>query len=318
MSLSADGINYLPPFHSEPVLMDPVRGRRAEARLGARHQRNRPDLGAGERPGHLGHDGSAGDGFEPVPNTAVTVARPLISVMFDEPVVAATWSNLGLVMQAATGGIVPGEYAYYPTTLTGTFTPSADLVPGLVYILTVGDVRDPAGNRVRDSGSWALQAAAPDSRVVTADRTVILYGDGVDLKGTASVPAGDSVVLEVKPGGVADFTTERTFPAGQRRVWDFVRAIGNVTYRASYPSTPTTIGSASKMSDPGPPEGGPAGTGPATTAATAGKPVTLTTQVTPAGVASVSFRLYRFDAARVAIDTPAASVARPTRAAGRR
>jgi hypothetical protein len=300
MSLSADGINYLPavPIQSQFswILSEGDGPKRVWVRV-------TNGTGLISAPASvlvtLDTTGPLVTDSEPVPNTAVTVARPLISVTFDEPVVATTWSNLGLVMQAATGGIVPGEYAYYPTTLTGTFTPSADLVPGLVYILTVGDVRDPAGNRVRDAGSWALKRLLPTAVSLTANRTVVVVGEAVDLKGTASVPVGDSVVLEVKPGGVADFTTERTFlPVNGAFGLSFVSS-GNVTYRASYPSTPTTIGSASKdvrilvrrkvvLLGPGP----------ATTrTVTAGKPVILTTQVTPAGVASVSFRLYRFDAA---------------------
>ena len=46
----------------------------------------------------------------PADGATVTTARPVISVQFNEPIVESSWKNLGLVVQAAQGGIVPGSY----------------------------------------------------------------------------------------------------------------------------------------------------------------------------------------------------------------
>jgi hypothetical protein len=153
---------------------------------------------------------------------------------------------------------------------------------------------------------------------LTARPSVVVFGQTVELSGTASIPSGDSVALEVKPGGIAEFTTEQTLlPVNGAFAVTFTPST-NFTYRASYPGTPTTKASASKdvrilvrrkvilL-----------GSGPATTrTARAGTPVTLTTQVTPAGIAAVSFQLYRFDAVRGSYRY-AGSFGRKTDAGGR-
>ncbi len=301
MSLSADGINFLPPVALQSqfpwVLSDGDGPKSIWARV-------YNGIGLVSTPAsvsvELDTTGPVPTAVAPPRDAAVTVARPTISVQFDEAIDATSWSSLGLIVQAPSGGIVPGAYVYYPSTRTGTFAPSVDLAPGFVYIVTVGDVRDVAGNRVRDAGSWTLKRLLPTSVSLTATPNVLVYGGGVDLTGTASVPSGESVALEVKPGGTADFATERTlFPVDGRFGLSFVPAT-NTWYRATYPGSPTAIASSSadvrilvrrKVVLLGP--------GAATTrTAVAGKPVTLTAQVTPAGAASVSFRLYRYDAAR--------------------
>ena len=319
MSLSADGINWLPAVPLQDQIKWILTEGDGPKRVWARVTNG---IGLISAPASvlltLDTTGPGVAAVDPEVNVPVTIARPSISVTFDEPVVASTWSNFGLVVQASSGGILPGEYVYYPSTLTGTFTPAVDLIPGLTYVVTLGDVRDAAGNRVRDAGSWALKRLLPTSVSLAAKPTVIVFGDTVELKGTASLPSGEQVVLEVKPGGSADFTTDGTMlPVNGAFVLSIAPA-ANITYRASYAGTPTAKASASKdvrilvrrkvvLLGPG---------SATTRSAIGGRPVTLTAQVTPSGVASVSFQLYRFDPSR-GIYRYAGSFGRKTDVGGR-
>ena len=87
--------------------------------------------------------------------------RPLFSVTFDEPMDPASWTDLGLIVQAADGALVPGDYAYDDARRTGTFVPSLALHPGATYIVTIGNVTDIAGNRPAPRGSWTVIPLAP-------------------------------------------------------------------------------------------------------------------------------------------------------------
>jgi hypothetical protein len=248
----------------------------------------------------------------------VSTARPTISVQFDEAIDVATWSKLGLIVQSPSGGIVPGDYTYYPSIATGTFTPSADLAIGSTYIVTVGDVRDLAGNRVRDSASWTIRRLLATSVSLAAKPTVVVSGGSVSLSLTADLPTGEPVILESKPGGVADFVTQQSIlPIDGHYVRTFVPQ-SNLTFRATYPGSATSAASNSaevrilvrrKVWMAGP--------GPATTRrSVTGTSLTLAAQVAPAGVASVSFRLYRYDA-RIGGYRYAGSLGRRTDASGR-
>ncbi len=135
----------------------------------------------------------------PANGATVTDARPTISVRFSEAIDAASWSTGGLIVQSSSGGILPGAYLYYPSIRTGTFIPSTDLAPGYVYFVTVGDVRDLAGNRVVGS-SWTLKRLLPASVTVAATPSVVVVGSSVTLAGAASIPAGESLALDAREG----------------------------------------------------------------------------------------------------------------------
>lgn len=233
----------------------------------------------------------------PAKDRTATVSRPIISVRFDEPIDVASWSSLGLVVQSATGAIVPGTYFYYPSILTGTFTPSADLAPGFVYIVTIGDVRDMAGNRVRNAGSWTLKRLTATSLSMTAMPATVTYGGRAGLTGSAVLPAGEPIVLESKPAGTSAYVIADTFLPVSGRYDLAIAPIVNTWYRVSYAGSATAAPASAEVRVLVRRGVTLLGPGPATVrTAAAGAAVTLTAQVNPGGPAKVSFQLYRYDA----------------------
>jgi len=300
MSLSADGLNFLPPVPFQTQFPWNLSGGDGPKTVWARVYNG---VGLASAPVSvtvvLDTSGPTIVTRDPADGTTVTDARPPISVTFDEPIDPASWANLGLVVQAPSGGIVPGSYAYYPATRTGTFTPSADLAPGYVYIVTVGDVRDLAGNRVRDTGSWTLKRLLATSVTLAATPRVVVYGRSVGLAGEASLPPGESATLEARPAGAEAYAVDPTVGPLAGAWSAVVVPRSNTWYRVSYPGSATAIASSAEVRVLVRRAVVLLGPGPATTrSAVAGKPVTLAAQVTPAGVARVSFQLYRYDPAR--------------------
>ena len=57
--------------------------------------------------------------------------RPTLRIRFDKPMDPASWASGGMIVQAGDGSLVAGAYAYDSATLTGSFVPSAALVPGV-------------------------------------------------------------------------------------------------------------------------------------------------------------------------------------------
>ena len=234
----------------------------------------------------------------PEAGTTVTAARPMISVVFSEPMEASSWTNLGLIVQSVAGGIVPGAYAYYPTIRTGTFTPAADLAPGYVYFATVGDVRDLAGNRA-SAPSWTLKYLQPASIAVAASQRVVMVGSSVTLSGSASIPASESLLLEARQGGALEYTPVGPIvPSGGSYSMTLTQAM-NTYYRVSYPGSATASPASAEVRVIVRRSVSLLGAGPTTTrTANVGRPVTITAQVTPAGVTTVSFQRYRYDTRR--------------------
>ncbi len=238
--------------------------------------------------------------IEPTPNSSVAGLRPTFLVRFDDPIDPDSWQFLGLVVQAATGLLVPGTYAYDAVTRTGRFVPSADLVPGAPYAVTVGRVRDVAGNEIAPMTSWTITPLAPTSLSLAASRSVVSYGDSVGLSGRATGVGQGLVQVEIRQATAASFVPVTSLgPVGGEFAMTALPPT-NAWYRASYAGSATQAPSSSvevrvlvrrKVALLGP--------GPATTrTALAGRPVTLTVQVTPSGAAKVSFKLYRYDAVR--------------------
>jgi hypothetical protein len=235
----------------------------------------------------------------PADGATVTTARPTISVQFSEPVIAASWSNLGLAVQSPTGAIVPGTYAYNPSTRTGTFIPSADLAPGYVHIVTVGDVHDLAGNRVTGAGSWTIKRLLPASVTVTATPSVVVFGSPVQLGGVGALPAGQTLVLEAREAAATDYAPVGPVVPSAGRYGLTLTPARNTWYRVSYAGTATTQAASASVRVLVRRKVSLLGAGSATTrTAVAGRPVLLTAQLSPAGVAAVSFQLYRYDTAR--------------------
>ena len=237
--------------------------------------------------------------FSPPDKAVVATPRPQISVVFSEPIDDATWESLGLVVQAPNGGILPGTYLYYPATRTGTFTPSADLLPGYVYIAAVGDVRDLAGNKVVVTEPWTLSYVPASSVTASVSPRVSVIGSSVTMSGTASVPAGASLQLDARVRGTADYSPIGTIvPSGGRYSLTLVPPM-NTDYRVSYSgSAVASAASADAAAIVRRTVSLPGLSASTRQAARVGRPVTLRAQIAPAGVATVSFRLYRYDASR--------------------
>jgi hypothetical protein len=256
--------------------------------------------------------------FDPAPNSSVSGLRPRFAVSFEEPMDAASWIDLGLIVQSATGALVPGNYTYDVVTRTGTFTPSLDLQPGATYVVTVGNVKDVAGNRVLALGSWSVTPLTPTSLAATADLRVIHRGGTarieVALTG-APLPATVEVLSATSPAGFVPLTVISTddgtnslaaTPASNttfrfRYAGAFGVAPDQVDVRVLVRRSVALVGRDSSVVAKG----------------RVGSQVKLTAAISPAapGV-SVSFRLYRFDAGRRAW-VYAGSRGRNTDAAGR-
>jgi hypothetical protein len=300
MSLSNDGLNYLP--------WEPLRTQfdwTLSAGDGPRTIWARVANGVGlvSAPVSvtvvLDTEGPTVVAVAPADGATVTVARPTISVQFSEAIDAASWSNLGLVVQSASGAIVPGAYAYYPSIRTGTFIPSADLVAGYLYIVTVGDARDLAGNRVTGAGSWTLKRLLAASVTVAATPRVVVFGSPVRLGGVAAFPAGESLALEAREAGATDYAPVGPVTPSAGVYGLTLTPAMSTWYRVSYPGSPTTIAASAEVRVLVRRGVLVLGAGPSTVrSARAGRPVTLTAAVTPGGVTTVSFRLYRYDTSR--------------------
>lgn len=238
--------------------------------------------------------------INPAPGTDVVGLRPTFSATFDEPIDPTTWSNLGLIVQSASGALVSGAYSYDATLRKGMFVPTEALQAGALYIVTVGDVRDVAGNRIASPGSWSVTPLKPTSLSITADRKVILFGEStrinMELSG-APLPAAVEVLSAASDNAYVPLTSITTNDGTNLLA---ATPPSNTTYRFRYAGA---FGAAAAQTDVrvlvrrsvllvGRSTAVPS-------TARVGALVTLTAAVSPGTAgASVSFRLYRFDAKR--------------------
>ncbi len=213
--------------------------------------------------------------------------------------IPARGRHRGLIVQSA----IRRDHAGQPTSTThrpgpGRSLRPADLAPGYVYLVTVGDVRDLAGNRAV-GGSWTIKRVLP----AVCDRGGDSQRGGCRLVRPAGRgrrhPAG-RVAGARCPGGWRDRV--RAGSLG-RAEWRPVRPhhdadtehlvsselCGHRDHAGPSASVQVLVRRKVALLGPG---------SSVTRTAVAGRSVTLTAQVGPAGVAPVSFQLYRYDAAR--------------------
>jgi hypothetical protein len=237
----------------------------------------------------------------PPPGSSVVGLRPAFNVTFDEPIDAATWADLGLIVQSANGDLVPGAYSYDVAARRGTFVPSVALSPGSTYVVTIGGVQDIAGNRISASGSWTAIPLAPAEIEAHPLSNVIASGGSTRIDLTLSGPPAPAVVdVTYSASASAEFVPLTTIDVVNGRLSLEVRPAQNTTYRFRFAGAfgvapveldvPILVRRSIKL------------VGPSVTAvsrAQVGTSVRLTAAVGPAhsGV-SVSFRLYRFDTVR--------------------
>ena len=158
------------------------------------------------------------DALIPAPGSSVVGLRPPFSVTFSEPMDPASWIDLGLIVQAADGSLVPGDYAYDDARRTGTFVPSSTMHAGATYIVTIGNVKDLAGNLPAPRGSWTIRPLAPSFLEARAVPAVIAFGGSsrIDV-GLAGVPMPASVTVEARPNS-SDHLQMADGLANRRRV----------------------------------------------------------------------------------------------------
>jgi hypothetical protein len=202
----------------------------------------------------------------PPPDSRVGSLRPLIRVVFDERIDAASWSAHGLVAQRADGTRVTGVAAVEASGLAATFVPAADLVAGSAIVVTVGPVTDLAGNALAAMPSWTIVPLEPASLVALASARVISRGGEVVVSGTyrGVSPAPDLTVWDRPGGGVAGvaggaagvvggaaaaFEPAITVPVAPDGTFEFtVRPAVSTAYRIEAPASATVAGATVEFS----------------------------------------------------------------------
>lgn len=236
----------------------------------------------------------------PPADSTINVLRPTLTVTFNEPLDPSSWQSNGLVMQASTGAIVGGSFAYLPATNTGTFTPTAPLTLGSLYIVTVGAVRDLAGNVAGPIGSWTLKPLLATSLSLAASPGVVVYGSTTTISGRAPVPSSGGATLQQRAASSAEFTAVPGVPTVSGTFSFNLTPRSNSVYRLSYAGSGVAAASVSAEVQVLVRRGVRLlGSAPSTVrTATAGKVVPITAQLAPAGPAVVTFRAYRYDTSR--------------------
>jgi len=234
----------------------------------------------------------------PVPGQSVANLRPSFTIRFDEPIEPASWNQLGLVVQAANGQRVDGVYTFDAASNTGTFLPGFDLNPGMPYVVTIGQVRDVAGNVAQPLSSWTVTPLRPTSLTISASPVLVLAGSNVVIVGTSTGLDGENVVLSVRQGGSTASTEIGPLVPSTGRLSVVQTPAMTTWYRWRYPGSTTTAAAESPEFrvlvrrqvelvglSPDVPRTG-----------FAGSAVRLTAQVLPAGSgARLSFQRYRYD-----------------------
>jgi hypothetical protein len=237
----------------------------------------------------------------PPSNAIYQGLRPTIVVSFSEAMDPSSWTDLGLVVQAASGIRVAGAHIYDRLAHAGSFAPAADLTPGTAYIVTVGKVRDIAGNEVPPTGSWTLTPVFPNAVTLAAAPAVIIVGSRVTLSGAVSIATGGPVLIAERPTATGEPIATTPIDLVGRGYSTVLIPAANTWYQATYPGSAVTSDARSTLIRVIVRRAitlvGRSSTTTAT--ASAGQRVTLLAQVTPAtaGV-HVSFRLFRYDSNR--------------------
>jgi hypothetical protein len=233
----------------------------------------------------------------PTPNSTVASLRPTFGVGFTEPLQPASWVDHGLVVQAASGDVVAGSYSYDERAWKGTFVPSSDLVAGAPYVVTIGAVRDVAGNTIAPPGSWLVTPLLPTELTLSGGSRPVAPGAVVPLAARALGAPISMAVMESRPAGSSTFAAGGPVTLAAGAATTVVRPMVNTAYRLSYSGNATAAAATSNevtvlvrravallgVSQL------------ASRTVATGARVSLTAQVTPVGPrARLSFRLYRY------------------------
>jgi hypothetical protein len=193
------------------------------------------------------------------------------------------------------------------------------LSAGTTYVVTIGDVRDIAGNRVLSNGSWAITPLAAAELDAFARPATLIFGATSTLRVVLSgAPVPASVQVEKRSSNTGGFVPVSTLAVVDGQASATVKPEVNTTYRFRYAGAfgvssaqldvpilvRRSIGLVGRSSS-------------TVSRAKVGSTVTLVAAAGPAAAGvSVSFRLYHYDATRRAW-VYAGSRGRSTNTAGR-
>ena len=174
---------------------------------------------------------------DPPINADLVGPRPPITVTFTEPIEPVSWAKLGLVVQTPDGALIPGTFTLIAPD-TGSYRPSVDLVSGSTYVLTVGAVRDVAGNIVAPIGSWVVTDLPAPEITLQATPSLVDRGATALLTGRLTAPAGiASLTLEALPAGSLQAVALGAVPvAADGRFFVRVTPTSSTEYRVRVPA----------------------------------------------------------------------------------
>jgi hypothetical protein len=169
------------------------------------------------------------------------------------------------------------------------------------YIVTVGPVTDAAGNRVASLGSWIVTPLVPSRVTLTAAPTVVARGGSAMLSGLASGLGANPALEIVSQPAVGDAVPVASLSvSADGRVQLTVRPVMNTTYRFSYSGTSTIAPAQADVRVIVRRSVALVGvTSSSMATARVGRSVRIVASIGPAAAgASVSLRMYRYDAGR--------------------
>ena len=125
-----------------------------------------------------------------------TVAKPVVSYQFSEPMVSATWLAGGVSVAFADGQPVAGKLTYDSKLRRGSWVPTSNLPVGSTIVITGGSPTDVAGNMV-EIEPFSLTYLAPTKLVaaVTSGKPFIDVPLNLRVLSTG-IQAGATVWLE--------------------------------------------------------------------------------------------------------------------------
>lgn len=180
----------------------------------------------------------------PERDSTTTASRPTFAVTFNEPILVRSWLTQGLSVRDPNGEVLAGSFNYDAAAMTGTFLPSADLIPGYDYSVTIGGVTDVAGNAFPPATGWTV-GARRTSAVSFRSVAPVTYGRSVTLTATVAAPPGTELLLESRAADASTYTTVGTLVATSGLATETVRPQGTTFYRLTYPGTATLASSTS-------------------------------------------------------------------------
>jgi hypothetical protein len=125
-----------------------------------------------------------------------TVAKPVVTYQFSEPMIAATWLAGGLSVTFADGQPVVGKFAYDAKLRRGSWVPTTNLPLGSTIVVSGGSPTDLAGNRAVIE-TLSLTYLAPTKLVAAAASGKPFIDAPLNLRVTSTgIQAGATVWLE--------------------------------------------------------------------------------------------------------------------------